>query len=466
MRDLLLGRSTADVDIAVRGNGLDVAQDVARELNGKYVMLDAVNRVGRVVLSRPGGSQCLDFSSFDSDINADLKRRDFTINAMAIPFPGPEAGVQAGPLLDPTGGQADLKKRLLRAVSDGVFRSDGARLMRAVRLAGEMGLVIEPGTETLMRRDAALLDSVAGERVREELVRVLDLDRAGALLMYMEQLGLLLAVFPELKPEEGFEQPREHYWDVLTHSLQAVSASEFLLRQRTWEYGGDELLAWVPWSDRLREHFAAPVARDSNRSMMLKLSCLLHDIGKPGTKEIGPDGKWRFYGHGQLGAGIARGALERLRFSSREARLVELEVYYHLRPAQMTQDALPTRRAIFRYYRDCAGAGYDVFFLAMSDYLATHGPRLDIEDWKEHGRLMAYVFAEHESQEIATGNTQIIDGHDIMNVFGLQPGPKVGQLLLEVKEARAAGRIATRDEALELVGERLSGAKDKERQEE
>ncbi|MEW6034688.1 MAG: HD domain-containing protein [Chloroflexota bacterium] len=456
VRDMLLGRPSADIDIAVRGDAPEVARSVARKLQGRYVPLDEPNQVARVVLFEGEERLYLDFSGYQGSIEDDLARRDFTIDAMAL-----ELGQWAGDdplvhLIDPFGGRGDLEEKRLRAVAEGVFKDDAARLLRAVRLAGELGLKVDPGTESLLRRDAGLLGRVPGERVREELVRVLVLPKASSSLKHLDRLGLLLVIFPELVPARGFEQPGDHFWDVLQHSLETVATVEFLLRQAGWEYGTEDALSLVPWSEDLSRHFATLVARDSDRAAMLKLAALLHDVAKPATKTVTQDGRWRFLGHAKLGASVARAALERLRFSGREVKLVETEVYYHLRPVQMTNGDLPTRRAVYRYFRDTAGAGIDIFFLAMADYLATHGPRLDMEEWRGHARLMAHVLGEGQRQQAASAPPRLVDGHDMIDTFGMEPGPQLGLLLGRVREAQASGEVNTREEALEFIRRQLA----------
>ncbi len=290
-------------------------------------------------------------------------------------------------------GRDDLRRGVVRAVSEAAFRADAARLIRAVRLAAELGFTIDSDTEALIRRDSHLIAGVAGERVREELLRLLALPRAGQQLAYLDELGLLTALVPELARAKGVSQPVAHVWDVFEHSIQTVSAAGFLLREGDWEYGGEEVLEPVPWSDKLSQYFDQEVSSGSTRRSLLKLAALLHDIAKPQTKTVSEDGRARFLGHPQEGAATAVAILERLRFSTREIKLVELMVRYHLRPTQMTHEAFPTRRALYRYFRDTGEAGIAILFLSLADHLATRGPLLDREGWQEHAGIVAYVLA-------------------------------------------------------------------------
>ncbi|MDO8472595.1 MAG: HD domain-containing protein [Dehalococcoidia bacterium] len=451
VRDSLLGRESPDIDMAVRGDALYVARTMAEELGGRFVLLDRDNNIGRVVFNLPKGYLCLDISSYADSIESDLARRDFSVDAMAVEVSDWIARGPSARLIDPYQGRADADARLLRAIGDSVFRDDPVRLLRVLRLGSELGLRIEQETELLIRRDATLVASVPGERVREELVRILNVSGAAGSLVRMHQMGLLLAVFPELTPASGFEQNGAHTWDVLTHSLNTVLAAEYLIRQGDWEYGPEDLKSGVEWPEETSAHFAGQVGHGSTRATMLKLAALFHDVAKPQTKSVHEGGKWHFYGHPQVGAALVRSALERLRFSNREIELVETEVLHHLRPAQMTQGDVPTRRAVYRYFRDTGGAGRDVFFLALADYLATYGPRLDSIDWERQTGLMRHVFAECRRQGAETTDRKLIDGHDMIVSFGLVPGPHLGALLAAVEEAQAAGEISTREEALALV---------------
>ena len=402
VRDLLLGRDTTDIDIAVASDALEIASEMATALGGKYVPLDRINRIGRVVLVDKEASSTqiqwvLDFSTFTGSIEQDLAQRDFTINAMAMEMrrivahsysqPSPtskergEAARRLSGIIDPFNGEDDLQRGMIRAVTESAFASDAVRLLRAVRLATELSFSIDEKTEALIRRYAHLIADVAGERVREELLRLLDTRQDERLFPYLDELGLLTAVFPELAETKGIEQPKEHSWNVFEHSLKTVIAVDFLLRQGTWGYAAEEALTAVPWSAVLAEHFDRGVSSGSTRGLLLKLAALLHDVAKPQTKAIDAGGRMRFLRHANEGAIIAANILERLRFSAKEVKLVETAVKHHLRPSQMSQVGHPSRRAIYRYFRDIGEAGIDILFLNLADHLATRGPHLSLAHW-------------------------------------------------------------------------------------
>jgi poly(A) polymerase len=457
IRDALLKRETADIDIALAADALEIAPGIADALGGSFVRLDEANKVGRVVVkdkkAPSGGRWQLDFAAFEGSIEQDLSRRDFTIDAMAIDLSG--LAQDDIHLIDPFNGRADLEDKIIRAVAGTVFSSDAVRLLRAVRLAAELDFTIDSQTEALVKRHALLIAGIAGERVREELLRLLAVPDSGRFLSYFDELGLLTAIFPEMAAAKGVQQPKEHFWDVFAHSLKTVAAVDFILHEGSWEYAGGQVLAAVPWSDILARHFARPVSGGSTRRSLLKLAALLHDVAKPQTKALTEDGRTRFLGHPKDGAAIAADILERLRFSGKEVKLVEIVIKYHMRPGQMSQEGLPTRRAIYRYFRDCEEAGIDILFLSLADHLATRGPNLNLTGWQEHARLVEYVLAQHAEQEKLVAPARLVSGHDLINVFNIKPGPGMGQLLEAAREAQAAGEVSTREEALAYVRKRL-----------
>ncbi len=487
VRDWLLGRKTNDIDIAVVGDAVTIAREVAGEIGGKFVLLDDINAIARVVVIEDkqttvisqnqeshGEEWHFDFSSFTEDIETDLTRRDFSINAMALELSQfvtaskttkmssrksvsllteKQSSVK---LIDPFSGREDLKHKIVRAVSEQIFEADAARLLRAVRLAAELEFTIEPDTEALIRRFSQAITEVPGERVREELLRLLTLPRAAYYLRYLDKLGLLLALIPELADSKGVEQPTAHFWDVFDHSLQTVAAIEFLTRESDWEYSNDAMLSTAPWSDMIDRHLTLEVSSGSNHKVLLKLAGLLHDIAKPMTKSIDDKGRARFLGHTKQGAAMTVNILERLRFSNREIKLVESLVYHHLRPVQMANDEFPSQRAIYRYFRDTGDAGIDILVLALADFLATRGPLVSMGDWKKHCQLINYILEEHDRQQAKILPVKLIDGHDIMDTLGLAPGPLVGKLLAMINEAHASGELSTREEALALVRRELS----------
>jgi len=455
VRDLLLSRETNDIDIAVKGDSRRIAEQIASDTGSKYVLLDDENKVARVVLKQGSRQLYLDFSSFSRNIEEDLSRRDFTVNAMAIDI----NGININSLIDPFGGLDDLLNRLIRAVKKDVFKSDPSRLLRAVRFKYLLDFDIDPATEKLITKDSSLAGSVAGEKTREELMAILVLPDCYKALCHMDRLNLLRAIIPEIEELKGVEQPKEHYWDVFDHTMETVACTSLLLREKDWEYDPGILADFTPWDEDIRRHFNRHIASDSNHRQLLKLAALLHDIAKPPCKTFEKKtGRMRFLGHAKDGSITAADILNRLRFSNKEIKAVELMVYNHLRPAQMSNTGMPTAHAIYRYFRDTGEFGLDILFLELADFLASQGPKLDIGEWQAHTDISRYIWKQHREQVSEEKTVKLLDGNDLMKEFGLEPGPQFGKLLALIEEAQATGKIRIREQALEMVGRKISKA--------
>jgi len=452
VRDGLLGMATKDIDVAVRADAHLVGRGLADQLGGHFVSLDETFDTTRVVVLAEGRRYSVDLASFDSSIDADLARRDFTVDAMAVSLRDALSGQWK--LMDPHGGRVDAQNRTIRAVGSDVFRADPARMMRAVRLAASLKFSLDSDTAALIRRDAGMVLSVSPERVREELLQTLAEEGARDSVRLLDELGLLSCVIPELDDARGVAQPKEHHWNVFDHMVESVGYVEQILGQG---HADNMVVRLLPRFEGMEEHFANEVTDGHTRRTMLKLTALLHDVAKPATKTIEPSGRMRFFGHADEGARIAGGILRRLRVGRRGVKLATTMIRHHLRPRQMAQDgALPTRRAVVRYFRDLGDAALDTLYLNMSDFLAARGPGLTEGQMAEQSKVIARILdIGLQSEGAPQPVQQLIDGNDVMAEFGLDPGPLVGMLLSAVAEAEATGRLNTREEALDLARRRL-----------
>ncbi len=446
VRDSLLGRESHDIDLAVAEKVLPITHEVANALGGSFVLLDDVNKIARVALPQNGEWWHLDFSTIRGNIAEDLACRDFTINAIAVSLNSlNESEFQ---LIDPLNGQKDLKNKTIRAVSDSVFQDDPARLIRAVRFAAELNFTIENTTEELIKRDHRLITKVAGERVKDELYHIFVVPKTDFYLRYLDKAGLLDSLIPELTQTKGVTQPKEHFWDVFDHSIETVKAVEQVLGDAHLK---EEIFNLIPKFPDFDSYFNEEIKTGCPRKILLKLAALLHDIAKPQTKTVEESGKTRFLGHPKIGATVASSILRRLRFSSKEIKIVAKMVENHLRPGQLSALDEITRRAIYRYFRDTEEVGIDTLYLNLADHLAARGPTLDLPGWKEHTDGIRYILSKYFEEKEVVKPPKLISGYDLIEKFEMKPGPEIGKILEAVREAQASGEIKTKDEALEFV---------------
>src|SRR5712691_88374 len=433
VRDTLLGRPPAvDLDVALASGALDTGRRLADALGVAFVPLDTERGTARVVA--PGHR--VDLADWRAPTLAgDLAARDFTVNALAVPLRALLRYGQA-PIADPLGGLADLTKQRLRLAGPGVLADDPVRVLRAVRLAVTLGFRLTPATRAAIRQAAPTCTSVSAERVRDEVLALMAAPATARALRLADGLGVLTAVFPEIEPMRGTSQPAPHRFDVLEHTLRAVDACDRLLAR---------LPTLTPFGAELAAHVAEPLGGGITRRQILKLATLLHDVSKPETRRR-VRGRVRFFEHDVIGAARARAIGERLRLPERAVAVLERLVRHHLRPMHLAASGELTARARYRFFRDLGGETRDLLLLVLSDASGVRGES-PLRVW---GRvpLVRDLLAGWEEQRESLRHEPLLRGGDVMERFGLSPGPEVGRLLARAREAQDLGLVGTRDEAL------------------
>jgi tRNA nucleotidyltransferase/poly(A) polymerase len=398
VRDLLLGRSPGDFDIATSATPPQVlalypkAQQVGAHFG--VVMVDGVEvatfrsdhayQDGR----RPGEVH------FETNPKADAERRDFSVNAL---FLDPDTNE----VLDFINGRADLDAGIIRAIGDPEqrFREDYLRMLRAVRFAARLNFEIEPATAAAIRKFSGLVRQVAAERTRDELVRILTEGGARRGLELLDELGLLQVLLPEVARMKGVPQPPEFHpeGDVWTHTLIML--------------------------DGLQEPSAT-----------LALGVLLHDVGKPPTFRVAE--RIRFDGHVEAGVAITHDILTRLKFSNEEIRQVEALVNNHMKFKDAPRMRESTLKRFLRMPR-------------FDEHLELH--RLDCSS--SHNMLDNYDFVKNKQDEFGKEKISpppLLTGKDLI-AAGYSPGPWFSKVLSASEDAQLEGQIATKEEALQLA---------------
>jgi len=432
VRDAGLRRPSVDLDVAVRAGALVLAGAVAARLDGTMVVLDAERGAARVI----AGGHHLDVADFRAPtLEADLLARDFTVNALAVDL---RALLREGraPIVDPTGGLDDLRARRLRTPSPGVLADDPLRALRGVRLEAALGLRLTAATARAIQHMAPALAGIAAERVRDELLAILAVERTERALRRADALGLLGVILPEIEPMRGARQPAPHRFTVLEHSLRAVAGADRLLPR---------LAALRPFGDELATHMAEPLGGGVERGRALKLAALLHDVSKPETARL-IGGRLRFFEHDVIGAHRARAIGERLRLPERVTALLERLVRHHLRPMHLAQSGTITARARYRFFRDLREDTRDLLLLTLVDGAAVTGAS-PLAVWRQAG-LVRDLLGGWTLQQTAEAAPPLVRGGDVMTHFGLPPGPAIGHLLERAREAQHLGLVRTREEAL------------------
>jgi poly(A) polymerase len=435
VRDRLLGRPVVDLDLAVADDPRTVARHLAVVAGGPAFELSGAFGAWRV--HAPGREWQVDVTALQGDsIEEDLAQRDFTVNAIAEPLDG-------GPLVDPADGASDLERRRLRMVSEEAFDRDPLRVLRLARFAAGLGFEPEEETIAAATQRAARIGEVAPERVFGELKNLLTGDRAIEGLELMDRLSLTEHVLPELVALRGVEQNRFHHLDVHDHTLAVLQAVIELERDPAAVLGDEH-------GDAVAAFLAEPLADELTRGGALRFGALLHDAGKPATRDYTQDGNVTFIGHDREGARISRDVLERLRASDRLRSHVAALAEHHLRLGFLVHRRPLDRRAIYRYLKACQPVEIDVTLLSVADRLATRGDNAEpaIAAHLELAReLLGAAFAWRAEGRRAP----LIRGDELAQALEIEEGPQLGELLAAIDEAAYAGDVASREDAIELA---------------
>lgn len=339
--------------------------------------------------------------SYTGDIYSDLKRRDFTMNAIALKLPERE-------LVDPFGGRADLEKNVLKtpAAPKDSFADDPLRMLRAVRFVATLGSRLAPNVKGAIRRYHEALSFVSQERIRDEFSKIMTAPDPVPALRLMMETGLVDQVAPELRQLDMTQDPDYRHKDVLEHTFVVVSV--------------------LP------------------PELELRLTGILHDVGKPATRRI-QEGKVTFYGHDVLGARMAKKRLRELRYPNEVVSVVVDLIRMHMRA--YTYRMGWTDKAVRKFVRDAGPLLPRLVALIRADSTTRRPEKMEraIELLESMEERITYLEELEESAKIRPA----LNGHEVMAFLGIGPGPVVGEALGDLLEARLDGAVATREEGYE-----------------
>lgn len=395
VRDLLIGRTPKDWDVTTNATPEQIQEvfpdsfyendfgTVGVKTDSEDERLAIVEVTPYRTESEYSDKRRPDAVTFGDNLEEDLARRDFTINAIALDD-------SKGQLIDPYKGLKDIEGRVLRTVRTPAdrFEEDALRLMRAVRLVAELEFALDTDTAAAIQEKAGNLKHVSRERIRDEFVRILESNQPMMALVLAQQLGLLVHIAPDLTRGIGVEQNQAHSYDVFGHLMRSL------------------------------QH-----AADKNWSFDIRLAAVFHDVSKPETRRWSDEKRdWTFHGHEVVGARVTRKALEDMRFSRETIQKVTKLVRWHMffsDPDQITLSAV--RRMIRNVGEENI---WDLLNLRICDRIGTGRPK------EQPFRFRKYVAMVEEAlrDPISVGMLKT-DGNRIMEKFHVQPGPRIGFIL-------------------------------------
>ncbi|MBI5931482.1 MAG: HD domain-containing protein [Chloroflexi bacterium] len=456
VRDMLLRRPVHDLDFVTPEDGRPIARLIANAFNGDYYPLDAERKVGRALIQYQEQAWVIDVAQLRAPtLEEDLRDRDFSINAMAVNLHDLDH------LFDPTDGLGAIdNKQVMICAEDAIYR-DPVRALRAIRMSLTLKYYLAPETKAAIRRDGPEISRVSPERVRDELFKLLGKTKPSSAIALLDHLGLLALLLPETPTMQGVTQSPPHTLDVWRHTLSVMDVLDNLLiafgPRRTDESAANFGLGMVIFSlahlrSEIVEHVQQMWPTERSHHALMMLAALAHDIAKPITRTVDPDGRIRFFGHPEKGAEIAEQWGLQLRLSNDEIERLYLIVYHHMRPLLLYSGGELSRRAIYRFWRDLGAAGVDVCLMSCADYLATYGTTLNQDEWlKFVQNIRTLLEGYYRQREELVSFPMLLDGRLIMSEFDLEPGPIIGQILDGLREAQAVKEVQTKHEAMVWV---------------
>ncbi len=407
VRDLLLNRPIADLDLALAGDAITFAKAFAAKIGEAFVKLEEQPPTARIVIRET--QLTLDFAGFRAEtLEGDLRLRDLTINAMVLDLSSFLTKPMVN-LINPCNGFADLKARTLRFPSEGVVIDDPLRLLRVYRFAAQLRFEIPEATINLIRRHKNRLPQVSSERIRDELTKILNVKNATAYLRRMDETRILSQIIPEIEEIRGL------YQNALDHSLIALEMFESELIPDTLESYQPHIEAY------LREELVS----DLCRQQILKLALLLHEGGIEMAVRI----------------------TNRLRLGRKATRLMRCLLQNNLYLMGLIDtDGQIERQAMTRFLRKAGDDWLGGLLLSYANLRASQG---NIHQTDALIKQIANLYYHEIGPIMERG--RLITGDDILRTFGVAPGIKIGRILQHIEDLQFEGKIGTPEEALEAA---------------
>lgn len=454
VRDHFLQRQSFDLDFVVAGDALRLARRIADALGGKYYNLDAERGAGRVLVPGSNGEEWVfDFTRMrGTSLQEDLGDRDFTINALA--FDPHNLDI----LIDPTDGLKDLKNSLLRACKSDAVQCDPVRALRAVRIASELEFRIEPNTIQQIKEAGSLLAHVSVERLRDEIFRVFDNQKPARSLRLMDHLGLFDVLFYELYDNTDGDSRRGDRRDLAQQAFTVISRLNELFQVlapiHDPEVAADSTLGLIAIRlGRFRESMSDYLNQELSSGRRQRAWVLLGSLfSYYVNRDLRGDHDGSSEGLGCGGRALAASAwADRYHMSRKEKNWLDRLLLGQ--PPQLSEETGGANDLqIYRYYQRTQDAGVGLIFNDLASFLAgTDGSPLG-EQWERRVNIARQLLdAYFDRRDEIIDVESLLSGEEIISEFKLKPGPLIGKLLQRLIELQVAGKLKTRDQALDSV---------------
>ena len=431
IRDLYTGKANFDKDLIVCNlEAKNYAMDLAEKLNATFIPLDEENKIYRLVLKDK--KTFIDITNpINNNLEEDLKRRDFTINSVAM-------NIDTFEVLDLNKGIKDLKNKKIRMIEEKNFVEDPLRLLRAYRFQAVTGFELDSKTEHTIKKHIKLINNPAKERINYELMKLFDGAYTVKALVNMDKSGILYEILPIFLEVKKVPPNTHHHLDLLHHSIETVNQI-----QNFYNIAKPEV----------KEHLDSVDFGGFSRLAHLKLAGFLHDIGKPSCWTIEEDtGRHRFIKHEEVGSKLATPILRKLKFSKKQIEYICKMIKNNFYTSHVIATEVLTDKVKMRYVRKMEDDVIDNIFLAMSDRLSARGKAITDEVVHKNisglTNLMKFYLEVKDNLEPLP---KLLSGEEIMDILDIKPSKELGEIIKSLQEEQLNGEITTKEQAVEFV---------------
>ncbi|ACK42795.1 MULTISPECIES: CCA tRNA nucleotidyltransferase [Dictyoglomus] len=429
IRDYLLGKNPRDIDFLIHPFNVDFIDHIVKILNGRLVILDEERKYFRIVIKNKEKTFVLDFTPiYQQNLLFEIIRRDFTINSIVL-------NLKNFKIFDPLRGLEDLERNVIKLSSPNSLREDPLRILRVFRF-GASGFKIDKNVLENIEKNSQNLSKIKPERIHEEIYKILKNPFTSHFWKEMEEYGVLKEIFPELSKIKYIPWSKPHHENPLDHSITTLYVLEDLF------YNMDFLFPSI--KKDLENYFSKNLFSEFTKKETLKLTSLLHDIGKSKTYSIDEENLVHYYGHSKVGAEMIKEIAERLKLSNKELTFIQKLIRNHMYLIDLIKN--PEIKTIHKLISRVNEDVPSLVFLFISDQIAIKG-NFENKDYFE--KLLEEFF------KLKNIPKPLLSGHEIMQLFNLNPSPIVGTLKEKLIEAQIEERVKTKEEAIKFLREIL-----------
>lgn len=443
IRDFLLGKKRNEIDIIVEKDLDIIVKKLKFDNDDKNMNINFDNYSYYTIVDRNNEITINFYVMNKNNIEEELKCRDFTINSLAVNISEINTldDINENNIIDPLGGIDCIKKELIKVTDEDIFNKNPEKIIKAVRLMAELNFDMDEKTIDLIRNNPELVKNISALYLRDELFRLLKLSKTHNYFVFMDNIGILEYIFPEINPMKEIGKCKYHVVNTFTHSLYTLKIIEEIIYANGY------------FEEHLRKEYEKlaeeEICDGRSRLALIKLGAFFHDVGKPSARKVDDTGRVRFRGHEVTGAEIITDIARRLNLSRKEEEILYKIVKKHMLPLVSYKANDVSGKYLYKMFKEFNGVTLDILLIALADIIATRKllyPDEDMNKFKVHIEYIAnnYITRYRELENI----DDTISIKDIENILETYDSEKIYNMLDEIKEEIYTAEIPKKKKAI------------------